>query len=291
MDTDQLHHFLKVAELHHFTAAAQEVGLSQPAMSRSIARLEAEIGQPLFERGARKVTLTDAGELLHERAQQILTILEDTMAEISDDGETGRVRLAAIPTIAPYLLPNVLRAFSRRYPAARISVEEDTTEHLCKRLTQGEVDVAIMALPIPDKHLEVETLFAEELLLVLPSEHELATKKQVRAPDIENFPFVLLNEAHCLSDNVVSYCRTRSFQPVATERTSQLTTVQELVALGHGISMIPEMARKIDTSKKRVYRSVAGTKPTRTIVACWNPYRFQSKLLTCFRETLRQHTP
>ncbi|KAA1260204.1 Hydrogen peroxide-inducible genes activator [Rubripirellula obstinata] len=271
--------------------AAESVGMSQPAISRSIARLEEDFGQPLLERGTRQVTLTDAGILLRSRAQQVLSILEDAKAEINDDGETGRIRVGAIPTIAPYLLPSLLKKFATRFPAAHVGVEEDTTEHLSKRLTHGEIDIAIMALPISEKYLQVETLFEEELLLVMPADHALAEKKQIRASDIETLPFVLLGEAHCLSDSVVTFCRSRSFQPVALERTSQLATVQELVALGHGVSMIPAMARKLDKSKSRSYRSLAGTKPTRTIVACWNPYRFQSKLLESFREILRSTTP
>jgi len=99
---------------------------------------------------------------------------------------------------------------------------------------------------------------------------------------------VLLDEAHCLSDNIVSFCRQRSFQPVVVERTSQLTMVQELVSLAHGISLIPAMARQCDQSQRRVYRSFTGRKPTRTVAVAWNPYRFQSRLLVAFRECLRR---
>jgi LysR family hydrogen peroxide-inducible transcriptional activator len=105
---------------------------------------------------------------------------------------------------------------------------------------------------------------------------------------VEPYPFVLLDEAHCLSDNIISFCRQRSFQPVAVERTSQLAMVQELVALSHGVSMIPAMARKLDQSDRRVYRSISGKKPTRTVAVCWNPYRFQSRLIQAFRKRLRK---
>lgn len=287
MELDQLENFLKVAQLGNFTRAAEERGLSQPAISRSIQRLEDEIGQPLLERKSRSVALTDAGVLLRARAQQVLSILQDTKQEISDDGRSGRIRLGAIPTIAPYFLPELLKQFSIRYPNAQVGVQEDTTARLTKQLTHGELDIGIFALPISEKHLQVETLFDEELLLVLSAGHELCQKKQVRIADIERLPFVLLDEAHCLSDNVVSFCRQRSFQPVALERTSQLATVQELVSLGHGISMVPAMAREIDRSESRVYRSLSGPKPTRTIAVSWNPYRFQSKLAHAFLETLR----
>lgn len=291
MEIDQLRYFLRVAERGNFTRAAEDLLISQPALSRSIQKLEEELGQPVFERKSRSVSLTDAGSLLQARAQQVLSILEDTKAEITDDGQSGRIRIGAIPTIAPYFLPDVLRQFSEQYPKATVIVHENTTDNLLKSCTQGEIDLAILALPIPAKYLEVEELFEEELYLVLPPEHPLAEKKTIRLGDVEPLPFVLLDEAHCLSDNIVSFCRQRSFQPVAVEKTSQLTMVQELVSLSHGVSMIPAMAKRVDQSERRVYRSFSGRKPMRTVAVTWNPYRFQSRLLEAFRESLRHSIP
>lgn len=288
MELDQLRYFLRIADLANFTRAAEELRVSQPALSRSMQRLEEELGQPVFERRGKSLSLTEAGTLLQGRAQQILSIIEDTKAEICDDGRSGRIRVGAIPTIAPYFLPEVLRQFSKEFPRATIIVQENTTDALLKSCTQGEVDLAILALPVPARYLEVEELFEEELLLVLPPNHQLVKKERIKLSDVEPFPFVLLDEAHCLSDNIVSFCRERSFQPVAVERTSQLVMVQELVSLAHGISMIPAMARKLDQSDRRVYRSFSGRKPTRTVAVVWNPYRFQSRLLQAFRERLRR---
>ncbi len=289
MEIDQLRYFLGVAERQNFTKAANEMNISQPALSRSIQRLEDELGQPVFERKTRSVSLTETGKLLRARAQQVLSILEDTKAEITDDGESGCIRVGAIPTIAPYYLPKILQEFSSEYPKANLIVQEKTTDELLKSCTQGEVDVAILALPIPVRYLEVQELFEEELLLVLPADHELAAKNKIKITDIEPFPFVLLNEAHCLTDNIISFCRQRSWQPLTVERTSQLAMVQELVSLHHGVSMIPEMARKLDQNAGRVYRSIAGKKPSRKVAAIWNPYRFQSKLLKAFRKHLREN--
>jgi len=241
MELDQLRYFLQTAERGSFTRAAEDLLMSQPALSRSMQKLEEELGQPVFERKTRSIALTEAGTLLQARAQQILAILEDTKAEITDDGESGRVRVGAIPTIAPYFLPTVLQRFSAAFPKATLIVQENTTDLLLKSCTQGEIDLAIVALP---------------------------------------------DEAHCLTDNIVSFCRQRSFQPVAVERTSQLTMVQELVSLSHGVSMIPAMARLRDESARRIYRSLANPKPKRTIAVVWNPYRFQSRLLKAFREHL-----
>lgn len=289
MDMDQLANFQCVAETGNFTHAADRLGISQPALSRSIQRLEEELGQPLFDRKPRSVSLTDAGLLFQKRAEQILLIVEDTKAEICDDGQSGRIRVAAIPTIAPFFLPDLLRKFSDAYPKASLLVHEDTTDNLIRRCKQGELDVVILALPVPTKYVEVEELFEEELSLVLPCDHPLTKKKHVRIADVEHYPFVLLDEAHCLSDHITSFCRQRSVNPVAMERASQLAMVQELVSLSHGVSMIPEMAKRLDHSERRVYRSLHGIKPTRRIAAVWNPYRFQSRLLREFREHLNRY--
>lgn len=291
MELDQLRHFLKVAEHANFTRAAQEVELSQPALSRSILRLEEELGQPLFERQTRKVSLTDAGNLLLDKARQILTLVDDTKAQFVDDGRTGRVRVAAIPTIAPYFLPERLRDFHRDFPLSSVVVYEDTTDNLVKKLKDGLVDVVFAAMPIDAKYLEVEKLFDEELLLVTATSSPLAKKKTIRKGDIQTLPFVLLGEAHCLSDSIVSFCRQKSFHPLSVERTSQLATVQELVALNHGISFVPQMAAARDTSDRRVYRSLEGKQPTRTIVMVTNPYRYASQLQGNFCTFVRNFVP
>jgi LysR family hydrogen peroxide-inducible transcriptional activator len=288
MEISQLRYFLKVAERKNFTRASEDLAMTQPALSRSIAKLEEEIGQPVFERQTRMVMLTDAGRLLQARAEQILGLIDDTLSEITDDGETGRIRVGAIPTIAPYFLPRILRSFRDQHPRANVVVDEETTEKLLQRCNQGEVDVAILAAPISRQYLEVELLFEEQLLLVLPVGHPLGEKKQITVADIHSFPFVLLDETHCLSGTITAFCRNRSFQPVTVERTSQLATVEELVALGHGVSLIPQMARDLDSSDRRIYRALAGPKPARSIVLVWNPYRFQSRVANRFKECVRQ---
>ena len=287
MELDQLRHFLKVAEHSNFTRAAEDIALSQPALSRSVGRLEAELGQPLFERQTRSVSLTDAGHLLLERARQILLLVDDTKALFNDDGQTGRIRVASIPTIAPYFLPERLKRFHRDFPEANVVVHEDTTENLLKKLKDGLVDVMIAAFPIEARYLQIEKLFDEELLLVTAKENPLAKRKSIRLHDLESLQFVLLGEAHCLTDSIVSFCRQKSFHPLSVECTSQLATVQELVALDHGISLVPKMAAERDNSTRRVYRSLDGTKPTRSVIMVTNPYRYQSRLQQSFEAFIR----
>ena len=287
MELDQLRYFLKVAEHGSFTRAAAALKVSQPALSRSIQKLEEDLGQPVLERQTRSVALTDAGRLLQARARQVFAVLDDARAEIADDGRSGRIRVGAIPTIAPYYLPEILRRFSLAYPAATLIVQEATTDALLKGCAQGDLDLAIVALPVSARYLEVEALFDEELLLVLPPGHPLAARERITLGDVEPLPFVLLDEAHCLAGTIVAFCRQRAFQPVAVERTSQLAMVQELVALAHGVSMIPAMARRRDQSDRRVYRSLEAPQPRRTIAAVRNPYRFETRLQKAFRDHLR----
>jgi LysR family hydrogen peroxide-inducible transcriptional activator len=288
LEFSQLRYFVACSERESFTRAAGDLQITQPALSRAVAKLEEELGQPVFERMARRLTLTDAGRVLLGKAKQILALVEEAKAELVDDGETGRVRVGAIPTVAPYLLPPVLQTFAAQRPKASAVVLEEVTERLLHRLAHGEIDVGLLAAPVEARYLEVKPLFSEELLLVLPTSHPLATKPRATVADVRNEPFVLLDEAHCLSGNIESFCRQKSFHPIAVERTSQLAMVQELVALGHGVSLIPEMARKVDRGDRRVYRSLSGAKPMRTVVMAWNPYRFQSKLAKRFRETLTE---
>ncbi|MDP1560714.1 MAG: LysR family transcriptional regulator [Pirellulaceae bacterium] len=289
MELDQLRYFLRIAETKSFTRAAELLSVSQPALSRSVQKLEEELGVPLFVRKSRVVELSDSGSKFKIRAEQILTLVDDTKAQLTDDGKTGRIRIGAIPTVAPYFLPTFLKTFAKNFNEATAEVYEDTTKNLLHQLTQGEIDFAVLALPINEKHIEVESLFEEELLLALPRHHELCDKAQIRLKDLEQIPFVMLDEPHCLSTTILSFCRNRSLQPVIVGRTNQLSTVQELVSLNHGISMVPRMAEQLDHAKTRVYRSLSGTPLKRTIGVAWDPYRFQSRLVKSALKTLREH--
>lgn len=290
LNLNLLEQFVVLARTRNFTRAAEELHLSQSALSRAIQKLEDQLGQPLFERKPREIVLTELGELLLERARQILQLMEDTFAELSEAGRRGRIRLGAIPTIAPYFLPGLLSAFAKAYPNILVMVQEDITENLIKRCSHGDIDVAIVALPIMAKHLDVEPLFDEELLLVAPVGHPLAKAENVQIRSLEQFPFVMLSEAHCLSENIATFCRRQSVQPITIERTSQLATVQELVALDHGVSIVPEMARRIDKSEQRIYRSLSDEKPTRTVAMMWNSQRFQSKATKALMQKLRDYS-
>ena len=282
-----LEQFVVLARTKNFTRAGAELHLSQSALSRAIQKLEDQLGQPVFDRKPREVKLTDFGELLFERAQEILKLVENTAAELSEAGKRGRVRLGAIPTITPYYLPGFLGSFAVKHPDITVAVQEDTTDNLVKRCLHGDLDLAIVALPIVARGIETEPLFSEELLLVAPVGHPLVTAKKLPLQALDGCPFITLSEAHCLSENIASFCRRQSVQPVTVERTSQLATVQELVALDHGVSIVPEMARRLDTSDRRVYRSFTGEKPYRTVALMWNGQRRRSSAARTLMDYMR----
>jgi LysR family hydrogen peroxide-inducible transcriptional activator len=288
MEIHQLRYFAKVAELSNFTLAAKACHVSQPSLSLQIAKLERQLGQPLLERQARGARLTAAGKRFKERVDQILHLLDDAVASVQDEADAGRLVIAAIPTIAPYLLPRILARFARDYPRVQIEVIEETTENLVKLCIEGEADLAILALPIASSLLELTTLFEEELQVILPRNHQLAAKKKLTLHDLAEQPFVLLHEAHCLTDQTRGFCSRHLIAPIATARTHQLATVQELVGLGHGISLIPTMAAKQDRHPDRVYRNIQGNAPSRTIAMGWHRHRYQSPLFLTFVEFLKR---
>lgn len=287
MEVNQLRYFWELSRGLNFSHSAEQLGISQSALSRSIAKLEQEVGVTLFERTSQGLLLTDAGTLLVKRTQQILGLIDDTLRELQDDGVSGKLRVGAIPTIAPYLLPSALKSFGQRYPRAAVVVQEDVTEQLVQRCRAGTLDVAVVSLPISAQYLEQMELFIEPLWMVLPDKHPLARRKHIPLTVVAEHPLILLGENHCLSEQIANFCQERSIHPVAVETTSQLTTIQELVALGHGLSLIPDMARKVDQDPRRVYRPITEPTPFRSIGLIWNTYRYQSQLLVNFREHLQ----
>jgi LysR family transcriptional regulator, hydrogen peroxide-inducible genes activator len=287
MELQQLRYFSALAQLGNFTRAAEACHVSQPTLSQQIGKLELELGQSLFDRGGRSATLSEAGQALLERVEHALALLDEAKANMRTVGKIPRLRVAAIPTIAPYLLPKVLVQFATAHPLARLEVKEYTTDECLAHLTEGGLDLAILALPIRGDHLATTTLFTEELLLALPAKHRLAKKPQIRLKDLTDERFVLLHEAHCLSGQAMAFCARHALAPLVTAQLHQLGTVLELVRLGQGLSLIPAMATPQAQRKGVVFRSLSGDQPTRTVAVAWSKLRFQNALFTDFIECLR----
>jgi LysR family hydrogen peroxide-inducible transcriptional activator len=289
MELHQLRYFVAVAELGHFTRAAERCLVAQPSLSQQIGKLEKELGKPLFDRLGRVVRLTDAGRTLYDQAVSILASVEEAKRQVADaSGDHGGVvSVGAIPTVAPFLLPAVASAFQRRYRRSRCIIFEDLTAHVIENCLRGELDVGVLALPVSDPRLHVEPLFEEELLLALPAGHPLTRKRKVTTDDLTGQAFILLSEMHCLGEQIVSFCNQESCSPFMVCRSAQLLTVQELVSVGHGVSLLPAMACEADRRSGRVYRRLSGPAPSRTLAMIWHKQRYQQPPVRRFIEMMR----
>jgi len=257
MDVGQLRYFSKIVEHRSFTKAAQHCLVSQPALSQQIGKLERELGQPLFERQGRTIRLTPAGQLLHSKAERILFLVEDAKRRITDDGEIGQICMGAVPTLAPYMLPVILRKVGDQFPKATMSVSEDSMETLMKRVTDGELDFGFLTMPTKSKYLKTEPLFEEPLYLAMSANHRLAAQREITIDDIREEPFVLFGDNHCLTKSIEEFCSKNSFQPNGTAQVEQLVSAQNLVAMGHGLSLVPAMATHQNVDGQLIYRKIA----------------------------------
>lgn len=289
MELHQLRYFVAVAETGSFTRAAEREGVTQPTLSEQVIRLESKtngVGRRLFDRLGRKVVLTDAGQELLGRAQAILAAVNEAESAVRDSAEGGRLRVGAIPTIAPYVLPAAVTKFTKAHPGVQLHLQEDRTERLLADVLAGELDAGIMVLPIRDDRLHVEKLYTEPLVMALPAKHRLATKPEVKLADVMDEPFILLDEMHCFGDQVLSLCRRGGLEPKVVCRGEQIATLLAMVAAGLGVSVVPEMAAVGDSSPKRVYRPLGKPTPTRTLCAVWHKQRYRPPSLRAFVEFL-----
>jgi len=291
MELHQLRYFVAVAETGSFTRAAEREGVTQPTLSEQVMRLEGKahgVGRRLFDRLGRKVVLTDAGEELLGRAQSILAAVNEAERAVRDSAEGGRLRVGAIPTIAPYVLPGAVTRFAKAHAGVQLQLQEDRTERLLDGILAGEVDLGIMALPIRDDRLHVESLFSEPLVMALPAKHRLAAKSEVKLADVMDEPFILLDEMHCFGDQVLSLCRRGGLEPKVVCRGEQIATLLAMVSAGQGLSVVPEMAAMGEASAKRVYRPLGKPTPTRTLCAVWHKQRYRPPSLRAFVAALQE---
>jgi LysR family hydrogen peroxide-inducible transcriptional activator len=266
----QLRYFDALARLGHFGRAAAACTISQPALSMQIKELEEALGGVLIERGARRVGLTQFGEEVAQRAQDILRSVDELgdFARASRDQLVGRLRLGMIPTIAPYLLPTIIGNLTRMHPELDIHVRETVTPKLIQELAEGRLDTAIVALPVSEPSLTEVALFAENFLLVRPGGDDgtpVPTGKMLR-----EMRLLLLEEGHCFRDQALSFCHLQSSPPRELLDASSLSTLVQMVAAGIGVTLIPEMAVAVETRSASV--SVARFKkpqPSRTIGMIW----------------------
>lgn len=268
MELHQLRYFLAVARARNFSRAAEQCRVAQPSLSQQIMKLEDELGERLFERTKREVSLTPAGEVFRGHAERVLDEVElagDSVREVKGVLR-GRVALGALPTVAPYYLPGRLKTFAAAHPGVEVVVHEDTTEQLVRAVLAKEIDVALVSLPVERAGLVAEEFFDEALLVALPAAHPLAAKRKLMLDDLEAEAFILMKEGHCLAGQALQFCRLNGFAPRVSFRSAQIETVLAFVAAGWGISIVPAMARKPETHGVR-YRALAGMTRSIGIIA------------------------
>jgi LysR family hydrogen peroxide-inducible transcriptional activator len=289
MELHQLKYFVAVAETGGFSKAARRCYVAQPSLSQQIKKLERELGQKLFERLGRTTVLTEVGRALLPRARVILKEAGDIKAGIKEDviSGAGHLSVGLIPTIAPYILPGVLKRFYESFPRSQIGVEENLTERLIKKIIGLEIEMAVMSLPIDDRLIRTEPLFEDPLVLALSPGLELAKSDDVSIEDLKSIPFIALDEEHCLGEQVNNFCYERQINPEVVCRTWNLSTIQHCVSFGSGISLVPKMLVMTDVSRQCVYRTIRGQYPKRTIVAAWHRDRKLSRLASEFIQIVK----
>jgi len=284
----QLRYFNALARQGHFGRAAEACAISQPALSMQIKDLEDALGAVLLERSPRQVALTTFGEEAAPRVRDILRLVDELedLARASRDRLAGRLRIGMIPTVAPYLLPEVIGNLTRMHPELDIHVRETLTPKLIQELAQGQLDTAIVALPVSEPSLVEVALFSEHFLLVRPGEDE--GKPVPSSKMLRTMRLLLLEEGHCFRDQALSFCNMQSSPPREVLDASSLSTLVQMVSAGIGVTLIPEMAVAVEARSASV--SVARFKnpqPSRTIGMVWRKTSPLARQLLQFSEVVR----
>jgi len=273
MNLRALQYFVKLAELKHFSKAANACFVSQPTLSTQIRKLEDELGISLVERAPRKVMLTPIGEDIAHRARHVLRDIEHIKdaARRSKDPETGTIKLGIFPTLAPYLLPHVIPVIRRRYPDLRLQLVEEKTEVILNMLDQGRLDAGLLALPVEEFGMEVEILFDEPFVAAMPSSHPLSDKQSIGLKDLEGEELLLLEEGHCLRQHALAVCELSGAVERVDFHATSMETLRQMVATNAGVTLMPVLSVKppIPSTDNITLRPFKSPAPSRTIALVW----------------------
>jgi LysR family hydrogen peroxide-inducible transcriptional activator len=293
MEIHQLEYFVAVVEMGSFTRAAERCNVAQPSLSQQIIKLEKEIGYRLFDRMGRQVILTRAGRLLLPRAQSILGELQEIKLEMQTEIEEGHGTLTVgfIPTIAPFVLPRVIHRFSKEFPNAQLVVHEDLTDNLIDKVCAGELEVGITSLPIKNKLIKTEELLTEPLFVAASQVYDLVQRASILVKELDDYPFIALSEVHCLGEQVHTFCYQQEVNLNIVCHTAQLSTVQNCIALGLGVSLVPQALAVSAPAEGVVYRGISDVVPKRKIAAATHIRRHTSTLASQFIEIVREEYP
>ncbi len=268
-----LRYLVAVADSRHFGRAAERSFVSQPTLSAQLKKLEDYLGVQLIERAPKRVALTAAGEEVVERARRILQDSDEIveLARGHRDPLAGRLKLALLPTIGPYLLPNVAARLRKQLPRLELMLYEYQTDVMLEKLHSGEIDVGILALPVAMDGLESHELYKEPFTVALPANHKLASKQSIKVEDLSQETLLLLEDGHCLRDQALDICSSTSVHEKQDFRATSLETLRQMVAAGVGITLLPELAGRGAYGNARgvTIKPFVKPVPTRTIGAIW----------------------
>jgi len=275
MTLQELRYLVALADTGHFARAAEICHISQSTLSTQIKKLEDYLGVMLFDRGLRRIATTPVAHEIVNRARAMVQEAEQIrrMAKQAQNPMDTSLQLGVIPTLGPYLLPRVLPAVHLAHPKLRLLLREETTAKLLERLAQGSLDAALLALPLADENLHVETLFYEPFIAALPLQHPLAKHKTIKVSDLIAGQLLLLEEGHCLRDQALQVCGTAGSVQSEEVKATSLETLRQMVAMGLGCTLMPALA--VDDGLETVsangiaYRRLRPPVPGRTVGLAW----------------------
>lgn len=282
-------YFDALAQSGHFGRAAEMCSISQPALSVQIRELEAMLGAPLVERTARQIRLTTLGEEFLQRARRVLNEVEDMneLARQPNGPLKGNLRMGIIPTVAPYLLPQIIRGISAKLPDLELQPRESVTQMLLEDLLQTRLDFIIAALPVSEPSLREFALFDEDFVLIRSAAE--AHKPIPKPNNLQEMKLLLLEEGHCFRDQALSFCDISPTDPSLRMEGSSLSTLVQMVDAGLGLTLIPEMAVPLETKGTSVcVAHFKDQKPKRTIGMVWRKSNPLEKQLMGLGATIRQ---
>jgi LysR family hydrogen peroxide-inducible transcriptional activator len=289
-----LEYAVAVGRERHFGRAAASCGVSQPALSEQVRKLESILGFALFERTTRSIEPTVRGAAILREAEALLGAARRLLDEARASAEplTGELRLGAIATLGPYYLPSVIALGRRHFPRLALRLLESTTDGLLAALRTGTLDAVLVALPVPLDGLVAEPVFFEPFRLACPSEHALAQRAHVGLRDLKRGPLLLMEDGHCLRDQALSLCDPRAM-PQQSRYASSLEMLRHMIAAGEGISVIPLLATAEQTSMHGAiaYRELDEASAGRTIALVWRATETRAGDLRAIAAFMRAELP
>ena len=287
----QLQYLVALADTQHFGRAAQRCYIAQSTLSAGIRDIESVLGIAIAERSNRHVLITRVGLQIAERARALLRDAEEVMemARAGRSPMTGEMRLGVIPTIGPFLLPRVLPVLRDRFPDLTIYLREEQTAPLLAGLEEGELDVALIALPYETEDLSIDVILKDEFLFACHRTHALACTDEVSLEALAGEQLMLLAEGHCLRGHTLDACGVGDTKARAQFEASSLHTLVQMVAAGIGVTLIPRLAvdaRVIQGTGISLSRLAVPA--SRDIGLAWRPTSLRTDDFRLLAQTLRE---